>query len=280
MEDLSLLFQDRQSEGSRRTRRCADELLLGAYVDGTLDAHARQALEAHLADCKNCRDQISFLIHAAEWTAPADVPGWLVTKARSLVSAKRPNRLFHEWRWATATLTAVLVLAVVVVIAIRGPRSAKPTTEPSKTIVQQPPVAPVTAPPAAPPRNPEAVAMSSPFSSPRSEKRLVEPSVPLIRNDGVQNQVPEIVVPRDGAIVKRGALEVRWQTVADAVFYEVSILTASGETVMSRQTDASSIKVPAEIQLLPGARYFASVNAHLSAGKTVRSGIVSFRVSE
>ena len=122
--------------------------------------------------------------------------------------------------------------------------------------------------------------MTSPLSSPRSDKRQVEPSVPLIRNDGVQNHSPKILVPRDGAVVKRGALEVRWQIVADAVFYEVSILKASGETVMSRQTEASRITVPAEIQLLPGARYFASVNAHLSAGKTARSALVSFRVSE
>lgn len=279
MEDLTQLFQNRQSEGTRRTRRCADELLLGAYADGALDAHARQALEAHLADCKNCRDQISFLIHASEWTAPTDLPGWLVTKARTLVSAKRPNRLFHDWRWTTATVAAVLVLAVVVVLAIRGPRSEKPTIEPNQTIAQ-PHTAPATGPPAAPSRNPEAVAMSSPFSSPRSDKRQVESSVPLIRNDRVQNHSPKILVPRDGAIVKRASLEVRWQTVADAVFYEVSLLTASGETVMSRQTESSSITVPAEIQLLPGARYFASVNAHLSAGKTVRSAIVIFRVSE
>lgn len=279
MEDLTQLFQNRQSEGTRRTRRCADELLLGAYVDGTLDAHARQALEAHLADCKNCRGQISFLIHASEWTAPADVPGWLVTKARTLVSAKRPNRLFHEWRWATASVAAVLVVAVVVVLALRGPWSEKLTTEPNQTIAQ-PQAAPATGQPAAPPRNAEAVAMNSPLSSLRSGKRQVESSVPLIRNDGVQNHSPKILVPRDGAIVKRGALELRWQTVADAVFYEVSLLTASGETVMSRQTEASSIKVPVEIQLLPGARYFASVNAHLSAGKTARSAIVSFRVSE
>ena len=277
MEDLNQLFQHRQSERTRRTWRCADELLLGVYADGTLDADARRSLEAHLADCQNCLAQVSFLIRTSEWTAP-DAPGWLVTRARRLVSDKRATRFFQDWRWVSATVGAGLVLAVVVVLALRGPWSEKAAIDPNQTAAQ-PTAAPATGPPAAPPRNPEAVAMSSPFSQ-QSENRRGESPVPLIRNDSVQSRTPKILVPRDGAIVKRSSLEVRWQPVVDVVFYEVSLLTTSGDAVMSRQTEASSIKVPAEVRLLPGVRYFASVHAHIRNGKTVRSPIVAFRISE
>src|SRR5258705_3601448 len=107
---LKDLLWSRPTNGRRTSWRCANEAQLAAYFDGTLDAGARRSLESHLADCKSCLDQISFLVHSSEWPEPADVPAWLVTKARNLTPAKQTRPLFFGWRWATASFAAGFVL--------------------------------------------------------------------------------------------------------------------------------------------------------------------------
>jgi len=92
--------------------------------------------------------------------------------------------------------------------------------------------------------------------------------------------VPKLTLPREGSVLKRQNLEFRWQTVADAIFYEVSIVTAAGDPVIVRQTDRTRLDLSPEVQLISGAEYFVSVRAHLREGQTARSSVVSFRVSD
>jgi len=80
--------------GSRRGWRCADELKLASYVDGTLDVKERQLLEAHLADCKSCLEQVSFLVGSSE-SPDSDVPASLIARAKNLVREKE-ELLLHS----------------------------------------------------------------------------------------------------------------------------------------------------------------------------------------
>src|SRR6266550_2121313 len=117
-EELNRLLRKNPLSARRRGWRCFDDLQLAAYVDGTLDANARQSLEAHLTDCKTCLGQVSFLMQSSEWPEPVDVPVWLVTKAQKLVSEQpKPANVFGR-RWATATLAVGLLLTVLVVFAV------------------------------------------------------------------------------------------------------------------------------------------------------------------
>lgn len=76
-------------DGRRTGLLCANESQLAAYVDGALDALARMTLEKHLADCESCLEQVSFLVRSSNWTESPDVPSWLITKAKALVSKNR-----------------------------------------------------------------------------------------------------------------------------------------------------------------------------------------------
>jgi hypothetical protein len=105
-------------------------------------------------------------------------------------------------------------------------------------------------------------------------------STPQVRNVDPDNHAPKLLLPREGAVVKRENLEFRWQSIADAVFYDVSIVTAAGDTVLVRQTEATRLELSPEAKLISGAKYFVSVRAHLREGKTARSSVVSFRISD
>jgi hypothetical protein len=75
-------------------------------------------------------------------------------------------------------------------------------------------------------------------------------------------------------------LDFRWESLADAVFYDIRVVTAEGDLVLESKTEDAHLRMADDIPLQPGAKYFVSVRAHLREGKTVKSSIVSFRISE
>lgn len=275
MEELTNLLRNRQAPSSNRTWSCADDARLAAYVDGGLEANARRSLESHLANCTPCLQQVSFLMQA--WETPVAAPGWLVNKARELVPESRRVRVWFDWRWATASAAAILVIGLIAVLAIRS-RHTEPTSNSLAQAAAQP--TPTETLPPSPAPNPAVVARASSPAPPKAATPQGEPPAPVVRNDATGKLSPNILTPREGALVKRAALTVRWQTVTEAVFYEVSIKSPSGQTLMSRQTEAASLQIPADVHLTSGTIYFLSIRAHLRNGKTARSGVVSFRVSD
>ncbi|HEX6626207.1 MAG TPA: hypothetical protein VF064_20995 [Pyrinomonadaceae bacterium] len=81
-------------------------------------------------------------------------------------------------------------------------------------------------------------------------------------------------------MLKRGVAEFRWQPAADALFYEVFVVTAAGDIVLEQRSEATRLPLPADAPLTPGAKYFVWIRAHLREGKTVNSSVVSFRVAD
>jgi len=79
-------------------------------------------------------------------------------------------------------------------------------------------------------------------------------------------------------MLSRGELEFRWEPVPDAVFYEVSVVTAAGDSAFAKKTEATRLRLPDEVPLASGAKYYVSVRAYLREGKTAKSGFVSFHV--
>jgi len=102
------------------------EELLAAYVDGELDDAERRAVEAHLAACARCREDVELarasvarLRALPELEAPAGAASRALAEAsgggRAAAAAARPPR----WaRWIPAAAAAVLV-AVVAVVALK-----------------------------------------------------------------------------------------------------------------------------------------------------------------
>ena len=101
--------------------------------------------------------------------------------------------------------------------------------------------------------------------------------MPVTRRSESASDLPNLLSPRDGSTVKQGGFTCRWQKVPDAAFYEVSIMTVSGDVVASRQTEEDSLNL-GDLPVRSGARYFVSVRAHMHDGRTIRSNVVGFRV--
>jgi len=271
-----MLVKDRAKSGNLWPRRCPEDLQLAAYVDGTLDAATRPGLELHLADCGRCRDEISFLVRAGEWPEAEKAPPWLVRKAEELGARTQRKPFAFDWRWATATVAASFAILFLILFAVRFRTSNLPS---ERAGAEEPPsnisVA-VNSPGTPEPRNNNVIVQSSPIIKPA--KTNPEPSAPLIRKSETANGSPSLLAPRDGSIVKREALSFRWQNAPDAVSYEVSVMTASGDLVFSRQTESQSLDASGEVSLQTSTKYFVTVRAHLRDGRTIRSSIVSFRL--
>jgi hypothetical protein len=109
--------------------------------------------------------------------------------------------------------------------------------------------------------------------------RPVKPAAPAVRSGG-QNILLTVVFPRDGVTVQRSELDFRWEPVADTTFYEVKVVTAAGDLIQQTYTEDTHLRIADDIQLVPGGKYFVSVRAQVRGGKTVKSKIVSFRVSD
>jgi hypothetical protein len=127
---------------------CADyEIQIGEYVDGALDAPARQALEAHLSTCERCRRVAEDFraIRAASLTLEPRVPPPHVwTRIAAAIDAEQPPRLWgifglqFGWRPLAAAAVALLVIAGVSWMAWRD--LASPPAAPNATVAAAPPV--------------------------------------------------------------------------------------------------------------------------------------------
>jgi Putative zinc-finger len=275
-EELKLLLKDRAAPKRLWTQRCPDDLQLAAYADGAVDDARRQRLEKHLSDCPTCLDEVSFLMRAGEWPAAENAPPWLVTKAETLVLQPSRKSFAFDWRWATATVAASLAILFLILFAVRF---RTPNPRPDLAGAEAPPTNTsigINSTPTPEPRNNNLIAQSSPISKPA--KPNPEQSAPEIRKSENANGAPNLLSPRDGSLIKRTALTFRWQPVPDAAFYEVSIMTASGDVIVSRQTETQSVDLMDDLPLQTGAKYFVSVRAHMRDNRTIRSSIVSFRV--
>jgi hypothetical protein len=281
-DDLRNLLRKRKQDFHARGWRCPGTTELAAFVDRRLDGSARKSLEAHLADCDSCLGQVSFLVHSGANLGSVDVPAHLLAKAQNLVTEKPGTLMTWNWRWATVTVAAAcLILTVMIVLARRSrdPESARNPQAPP--VAQQPEEHPAdVSQPSSPSRNPDIVASSKTPQTTKTPVMRSSSPVPETRNNESQNRSPKLVFPLEGAAMKREALEFRWQAVPDAVFYEVSIMNASGDTITARRTDETRVQLPASEQLTSGTKYFVSVRAHLRDGKTARSSVISFRVVE
>lgn len=102
------------------------EELLAPYVDGALDPSERAAVEAHLAGCARCRQEVELARRAVEaLRALGEEPVPLGVTAPVLAQARgRAEPAWRSLRWAVGlAAAAVLALAGALVLpqVIRGP---------------------------------------------------------------------------------------------------------------------------------------------------------------
>ena len=267
---------------------CPGDARLAAYADQRLGGADRAAVASHLAGCRSCLAQVSFLVQSAGWPAPAEVPASLLVRARKLAPAKQRTAPLHGWRWAGATAAAAcLLLSVGLFITLRLRPPVEQRGNDASFIAQQHSVEEAaphinTAAPTPDTRHagtPAATAAARQRPAPRGPKPD-RTQAPPSRRAEINTLAPALIYPRDGAALKRASAEFRWQTAADALFYEVFVVTEAGDIVLEQRTEATRLRLPADAPLTPGAKYFVWVRAYLREGKTANSSVVSFRVAE
>jgi hypothetical protein len=266
-------------------RGCPAEQCLAAFAEQRLGGSERAAVESHLSDCDFCRGQVSFLVKAVEWPEPAAVPHHLLREARGLVAEKRRAQTLWGWRWAGAAVAACLILTAGILIALRSGRPGVARTD--EPLVAR--IEPLNAPPVVAQANSSPAGLQTPAATPgayprptptESKPKQAQPQAPAAQNRGaeIQGLSPTLLSPREGAMLSRGDLEFRWEPVPEAVFYEVSIVTAAGDSAYVKRTESTRLRLPDDISLVSGAKYYVSVRVYLREGKTAKSGFMSFHV--
>jgi Putative zinc-finger len=269
-KEIKQLLQSHRRAEARPGFRCPDENRLAAYVDGQLTGEARTTFESHVSACDSCLEAIAFLARSAGWANTSAIPAYLVARARGLVTEK-PSVVWR-WRWAMATAVAAFVV-VAVSFVFWNSRVQKSAVPPEGLIAQTQPT-------------PEVVA-TTPISEPArplptrsvTKPNLNRGETPSVR--GGENEFkPILLYPREGSIVRRGDLEFRWQPGAEAVSYEVRLVTEDGSLKLARETKELTLKLGDDVELRDVANYYVTIVAQTSDGRFTRSDIVRFRVGK
>lgn len=257
MDDKKLgrLLRAKKITVAGRGWRCPDETQLAGYVDGRLPAADKNRLDGHLAECDYCLGQVAALFRLEGAAMPDSVPPALLARARDLVPAPAPPSARPVVRWgAIAAVTACI--AVVTTVWIH--RQENETLAPAPPAIQSPaipaPASPAAAPPATTPR----------------EVRTVKPAGPSL----------QLLAPREGLALPPEARDFRWTRVPASLYYEVRVMSADGDLVWEGRAEGNQARLPENVQLVSGTKYFVSVRAFLLDGKSLTSPVVRFTARE
>jgi hypothetical protein len=91
---------------------------------------------------------------------------------------------------------------------------------------------------------------------------------------------PEILAPESGVLVNRDGFLIRWTGVPGSLYYEVRVVSASGDLLSEERVEATEWSLSNEIRLEPGQEYFIRVDAYLSDAKAISSQHIPFRLRD
>lgn len=94
---LNSLLHESNAEISVCTPFCADDQNIAAYVDGALDAGARDLINRHLLDCQACVDRVGLLAKLVDSLDRSDEQGHLAVR----------KKVAPRWAIAASVLLAV-----------------------------------------------------------------------------------------------------------------------------------------------------------------------------
>jgi len=252
---LGRLLRAKKIKALSRGWRCPDETQLAGYVDARLSESDKNRLESHLAECDYCLGQVAALLRLEGAAMPDSVPPALLARARDLVPAPAPPSVWPVARWgAVAAVTACIAVVTAVWIHRQESETPLPPTPGMQSPAISTPAPPAVAPPATTPR----------------EVRTVKPAGPSL----------QLLAPREGLALPPEARDFRWTRVPASLYYEVRVMSADGDLVWEGRAEGNQARLPENVQLVSGTRYFVSVRAFLPDGKSLTSPVVRFTARE
>ena len=249
---------------------CPAESDLLDYVAQRLTGPGRNQMEAHLAGCRQCLWQVAAMARTELEALPSLSPEWrdAARQAEALVGEPPQTRragwwLAPAWRYGLASAAALVLLAVVLFWD-----AERDTPPPAPEQAQVPAGEPS---PASPAKQEEPTLLAE-------QKPPHRPAPQVRESPGTAHFSPQVLWPQEGKQVPREELEIRWQAVPGAHLYEVTVLNRSGDVVWEAQAPGDRLRVPDEVELRVGERYFIWVTAHVKGDGTVRSPSVAFEI--
>jgi hypothetical protein len=132
-QKLRRFFRETAEERLERRRGCPDDSEIAAFFDANIAGDERERMEAHLARCVSCREQLAFLARSSDAPLPESVPGDWLMRAQELVQAPRKIVFGRNWRWTAVAAVAACVFLVAVVVLRRPAQRQPSTTSPGRS---------------------------------------------------------------------------------------------------------------------------------------------------
>jgi hypothetical protein len=263
---LIRFYRTHSENRAQRRWGCLSESDIAAYADHRVTGGEKDRIEAHLADCDFCLNQVAFLARLSEAAVPESIPSSLLSRAQELARPRPRFGLGWAWRWEAVAAT-VAGLAVVVVLSLRNPGTVVPPLQPPTA------VAPTS-------QAPSGTTSKSPSTHVPSVPSASAPA-PTVRQGTMPplRSTPALIFPRPNAVIPTGQVEFSWTGVRNALYYEVRLVTADGDLVWETRTEENSAPLPASVSLPTGQKYFVWVQAFLAEGKTTKSTAIGFTVA-
>jgi hypothetical protein len=107
-----LRTEAKRTSSFERSRRCPDEHLIAAYADGGLTEEDRSAVEAHIADCAVCLEDVAISARLGDGSSRDEtIPDRLQARLEALGET---IPVWHRWlSWKTAGAVAASAVLVV-----------------------------------------------------------------------------------------------------------------------------------------------------------------------
>ena len=105
------------------------------------------------------------------------------------------------------------------------------------------------------------------------------PDTRAVRKATIAPPSVQVLSPGAGVTVPASGLIVRWAAVPGTHYYEVRVVTDSGDIVVAERVTGTEWHPPGRLALHPGAEYFVHVDAFLSEARSVDSDHVPFSVA-
>ena len=235
-----------------RAKRCPNEQQLAAYAEQQLVGVERSKVEQHFSSCDACLRHVAYLIRGESIPARHAPPD--LGQAAIKIGTRKTPKILSSWQWLAPATAAVAVIAFTFLGIHR--RTGTPTT-------------------------PETSKSWTAALNPAMAKRQANIGGPTEGNElrGAQEPSDSVLLsPTPNERVHASQLEVRWSAKEGVAFYEVEIVSETGDVVWKQRTVASVLKIPASVHLEKDKSYYVWVRTHTVHGQVEQSKAVRFTI--
>jgi len=230
-------------------KNCPDEQQLAAYAEQQLMAGERSVVETHLVVCDRCLKQVSFLVRSRSLALEA-VPKELMKAAAEI--GHHDGRKQFGWQWVLAGAASAAMLGALLTMKVAR-KAPSVRTEPIQVAHAQPA---------------GSLPVTTQDLATREEK---------VR--GADQADQEIITnPKRDQKLYLNQSDFRWKADKDALFYEVQVVTDSGDVVWQQRTDRTEARLAANAKLDKGRTYYVWVRVHKARGTVEQSKAIRFTV--